>query len=951
VTLRSVQSFGRLAALALWLGAAGLPPFAAAQSLITRSFSMADGLANSDVRSIFEDRDGFLWIGTNDGVSRFDGVTFTSFYLQQGAPSGRISAFHQAPDGTLYVGGDGGAAVFDGERFVPLGPESGIADRVLSLAGRPDGTVFFGGKIGLVKRHPEGRWERLLPPGHPLLSRYSPTALLVARDGTLYVGTGGNGLFAIRGGQTLPLLSAPVYVNINALIEGRDGTIYIGTREGLRVLRGKSLWMPPSTRGHAIHSIAEGEEGDLYLATQGSGVLHLLPGTLEPAAPFATANGLSHSIVNAVHASRGGLILFGTVEGLDISGSSAVEIWTSAHGLPDGPVETIAEDTRGDLYVATGLGGLAILQGGRWRPAARERVPGGPFGLVHAGGSGRLYLGDAQDRIWISEAGHPIRSVELPKGERVWALTEGRDGILYVGTPSGRLFTLRGRELRSFDLPAGVSKREIIALAPAPDGTVYLGTGGGLFAFRQGRFRGWTRRHGLADDQVLAVHIRKNGSVYAGTSGGLSILRNGKLETYTTAQGLTNNVIRCILEDDEDRLYLSTNRGVNVLDLRDPAPVLRVLPMGNPGRSTGSFGCLRDRGGRLWFGLQNALAVYDPAKDRPRLPPKVRLTGLQVFKDRIPPGAQPFAHDRNDLTFSYTGIDLAAHFMRFRYRLAGLDREWIDSDQRSARYPNLLPGDYRFEVRAVNDAGLWSAPAGLSFTILPPPWWRRPGLVLGLAAAGVALAAGLFAAFRVRQLLELERLRAGIAADLHDQVGAGLTDIAILSEVAARKAGSLPELERIAATAREMVDGLGDIVWLVNPRRDSLYELFLRLKDSYAELFAHAGAELEVGDLSPFEGVRLPMAWRQDLHLLFKEAFHNALRHSGCRRAELSVTLRRRRLEVVLRDDGKGFDPEPQNGHGEGLATMRRRAERLGGRLDVESSPGGTAVRFAGTVP
>jgi signal transduction histidine kinase len=142
---------------------------------------------------------------------------------------------------------------------------------------------------------------------------------------------------------------------------------------------------------------------------------------------------------------------------------------------------------------------------------------------------------------------------------------------------------------------------------------------------------------------------------------------------------------------------------------------------------------------------------------------------------------------------------------------------------------------------------------------------------------------------------------------------------------------------------------MGDIVWLVNPRRDSLYELFLRLKDSYAELFAHAGAQLEVADLSPFEKVRLPMAYRRDLHLLFQEALRNALRHSGCQHAELSVALHGRRLEVLLRDDGRGFDPD-RTGQGEGLETMRRRAARLGGRLAIDSSATGTEVRFAGSV-
>jgi signal transduction histidine kinase len=340
------------------------------------------------------------------------------------------------------------------------------------------------------------------------------------------------------------------------------------------------------------------------------------------------------------------------------------------------------------------------------------------------------------------------------------------------------------------------------------------------------------------------------------------------------------------------------------------------------------------------------------ADDSPGHRPRARLTKVHVFHPTSGGVAEAASPARNGLTLSFTGIDLAAPATRFRYRLTGLDPGWMETARHSAYYPNLQPGAYFFEVLALNDAGLWSEPARLSITLQAPPWWsRNPELAIVFAVIGLALlTAGLYAAARMRRLLQMERLRASIAADLHDQVGAGLTDIAILSEVAARKAGDLPELSRVAATARELVDGMGDIVWLVNPRQDSLYELFLRLKDSYAELFVHAGAQLEVGDLSPFERARLPMTYRKDLHLLFKEALCNALRHSGCRQAELSVSLRRRRLEVELRDDGRGFDPERRNGHGEGLETMRRRAGRLGGRLSIDSSAAGTVVRFAGSI-
>jgi len=265
-------------------------------------------------------------------------------------------------------------------------------------------------------------------------------------------------------------------------------------------------------------------------------------------------------------------------------------------------------------------------------------------------------------------------------------------------------------------------------------------------------------------------------------------------------------------------------------------------------------------------------------------------------------------------------------------------------------------GPLRAEIRvprppAVDSdaAGRISASADRGFEVLGPAgrgWFRAAVLAL----LGVA---GALAVWQVRQLLAIERLRAGIATDLHDHVGAGLTEIAILAEIASRRAEgteAAPELARVAETARGLIDRMDDIVWLVNPRRDSLHELFVRLKDSYSELFAAQGATFSAGNLRPLEGVRLPMVQRENLYAIFREALANALRHGGCREVSLSAERRRGTLEVTLRDDGAGFDPEAATA-GDGLANLRARAAKLGGRLEIESAPGeGTTVRFRGPI-
>jgi ligand-binding sensor domain-containing protein len=915
---------GRLAALVLLsalLGAASLPSSAAAQNRIIRSFAMAEGLPNPQITALLEDRKGFLWIGTLEGVSRFDGTVFTNYSAESGVPLGRIYAIHQASDGRIYLGGEGGAAVFDGQRFLPL------TDRpIRSIAGLADGTVLFGGSLGLVSRRPEGTWKTLLSPEDSRLAGASITALYVTRDLTLYIGTDVRGCFTMREiGIAAVAHSFPG--EIDAFLEGSDRTLYVGTRAGLAILRSGSWQTVPALQRRTIKSLAIDEDGVLYLGTQASGVLRRRASTWEPLGSITRESGLSSNQVHAVHAVPGGPVFFGTDEGLDVFNGDAVATWTRDQGLPDATVWSLAEDERGDLYAAVAKGGVMALRQGRWHPLSGRLAAAT---AVHAGRSGRLYAGDFAGRVWIFAAGRLSRTVQLPENAWVTDILEGPEGVIYAATRKG-LAIVRGTKIRFLRAQDGLPNREIFSLALAPDGTLYLATAGGLAALREEAVvRAWTRKDGLPNDCVLSVRIGRDGSLVLGTLNGLTILREGRTATYDKRDGLTNNVINCILEDSAGRFYLNTNGGVNVLDLQSPERAT-VLPAYGLGQRTGNVGaCLRDRRGRLWFGIQSAVTMIDPAAARPRRRPRVLLR-------------------RDDLTFSFTGIDLAAHRMRFRFRLDGPVHDEMETEQRAQRYPFLQPGSYRFEVKAVNDAGLWSDPATLTFTVPAPPWWSRPAVVLSLAAAAVLLAAGFYSAARVRQLLEVERLRTAIAADLHDQIGAGLTDIAILSEVAVRKAGDLPELARVSATARELVDGMGDIVWLVNPRRDSLYELFLRLKDSYAELFAHAGAQLEVADLSPFEKVRLPMAYRRDLHLLFQEALRNALRHSGCQHAELSVALHGRRLEVLLRDDGRGFDPD-RTGQGEGLETMRRRAARLGGRLAIDSSATGTEVRFAGSV-
>jgi signal transduction histidine kinase len=284
----------------------------------------------------------------------------------------------------------------------------------------------------------------------------------------------------------------------------------------------------------------------------------------------------------------------------------------------------------------------------------------------------------------------------------------------------------------------------------------------------------------------------------------------------------------------------------------------------------------------------------------------------------------------------------------YRYRLSGIDRSWVESRDNSVQYTALSHDDYEFEVSARNEWGVWSEPAMLRFSIAPPfwkTWWFIALVVLVVGGAGAAVVTS-----RVRALLAVHKLRTKIAADLHDDIGAGLTEISIASELVSRNLPDAtrtnvgPELERIGTRARELVTGMSDIVWLVDPSRDSLRDLVARLGDSFRETLRDRGVDFTVTNADSLDGVRLPMERRQHVFLILKEAVHNAVKHSAAQHITLDVTAQGNDVRCRVRDDGVGFDRANAT-PGNGLGNMSERARRAGCELDVRSATGeGTTV-------
>lgn len=310
--------------------------------------------------------------------------------------------------------------------------------------------------------------------------------------------------------------------------------------------------------------------------------------------------------------------------------------------------------------------------------------------------------------------------------------------------------------------------------------------------------------------------------------------------------------------------------------------------------------------------------------------------------DRTVVGGDEHGRNRNHLQIGFFGLGFSvSDRLRYQYRLNGTDRDWSEpTSQRTVILANLSPGTYRFLVRAVNAYGIvGDAPAAISFRILPPLWQRW----WSLALAALAITAIIYAIYRyrLRQLLEVERVRMRIATDLHDDIGASLSQIALLSEVVRQQGGkndpqTTERLSKIARVSRELVDSMSDIVWAINPNRDSVSDLTHRMRRFASDTLTARDIKVRFRASESDYGVKLGANTRREVFLVFKEAINNIARHSGCGAVDIQIETSSMWLTLHLRDDGKGFAPAAES-DGHGLASMQARAEFLGGSLEILS--------------
>ncbi|HET7453795.1 MAG TPA: two-component regulator propeller domain-containing protein [Thermoanaerobaculia bacterium] len=997
----------RLFLAAVFIGLLGAAP-ARGVLLPARVYSTLDGLPGDRVHRILRDSRGFLWFATDRGFARFDGTRFIVYGAADGLPADEIDDAVETKDGALWIAADDGLYRLDplAPRGLPGGavpfaryaaaPADFPSPDVLEVSG--DAAVRVGTMDGVFETRggPLVRSAPALP--HRIWDDHAVTALARTPAGE-WTGTIDALWFVPAGGgpsRKFELRSGESRIRISALLRDGKDRLWIGTWGGLFRLGagedGRGDPFDPSRRlsREPVSALLERPDGTIIAAAHHA-LLEFPPAGAPRRTPAGELGPLFESVElrclaedpagnlwvgtaggGAVRIDREGFLRYGREDGL-------VALWAPALFVRGGAPCT--------QLVADGRPLVACFDGSRFH-SVKPRLP---RESIEAGwGTTQLALEDDAGRLWLPTGEGlfryparervedlarvaPERTFDRKNGlaiDNVFRVFRSRDRNLWISTVSPERNLLvrwlvdsdRIEPIAESDGPA--RSLAVTAIGQDAGGAIWIGTnGGGIWRRRLDRFEEVGRDPAISRSWITSIFADRRGRLWVGTDR-VGLLRFDAPDAerplwrpMSTRDGLSTTDIVGVAEDRFSRMYALTSSGVDRFPSGGGSVEHFSAADGLPGGRLASI--LEDGDGTIWVSGQAGIAALSPVAAAPDAPVSVAFDRVEISGQSIPVPLRgksrltnlSLSAARNSMRFEIASLAWELRrSIAYRYRLDAKSPWNAVPPDRAIVLPRLAAGRYRLEVEGMDSAGAVGKGAFAEFSIAAPVW-RRPWFVL-LAAAALAGAAARIQRARILQLMRIERIRTRIAADLHDDIGAGLSEVAVLAEVVRRRLpGPDPESEsllgRVAEDSRQLVDSMSDIVWAVDPRRDDLASLVARLRHFSATLAEARGIRFLL-EVSPHAAeVPLDAGRRRDLYLLLKEAAHNALRHSEARSVEMRISVERAILRGDVVDDGRGFDPAGcATGHG--LGSMRSRASDLGGTLEIDSAPGrGTRVAIA----
>jgi signal transduction histidine kinase/ligand-binding sensor domain-containing protein len=943
-----------------------------------KAWTIRDGFFKSVIYSIAQTPDGYLWLGTEFGLFRFDGVRSVPWQPPAGEhlPSTYVRSVLAARDGRLWIGTAEGLVSWKDGGLTQYPELAG--QNVHALLEDRDGVVWAGGSL------PTGK----------LCGIRGSSVLCYGADGSLGRGffflhedsagslwaAGPTGLWQWKPNppKLYPMAHPPLE------IESENGALLISSRSGItRLVDGKAdaYPLPGAVGKYTPVRLLRDRNGGLWIGTTDRGLLHVHDGRTDV---FARSDGLSGDYIQKLFEDREGNIWVATVDGLDRFRDFAIPTISVKQGLSDASVVSVLADRDGSIWFGT-KDGLNKWNDGKIT-IYRKRGSGLPDDIVDS------LFQDNRGRIWVSthhgvaylEKGRFTTVAAVPGGI-VHSITGDTVGNLWIGDQNQGLFHSIGGSMFERIPWANMGRKDFASalISDSSQGGLWLGFyRGGVAFFKDGQVRAtYGSADGLGEGRVTGLELDGEGALWAATAGGLSRVKNGRVATLTSKNGLPCDRIHWAVEDDAHSLWLYTACGlVQVarpeLDAwgGDPKRIVQSTIFDSSdgvrlraiAASEYSPRVARASDGKLWFLPFDGVNVIDP-RHIPvnKVPPPVHIEQITADRKtyetssnlRLPPLIR-------DLEIDYTALSLVApEKMRFRVKLEGHDPDWKDvGNERKAFYNDLPPRNYRFRVMASNNSGVWNG-AGASFDFsIRPAYYQAAWFQASCAGAFLGLLWALYQ-FRLHQIAQEynvrmeERVneRTRIARDLHDTLLQSFQGVVFRFQAVRNMLPRRPDeaiqaldsaLERTdqaIAEGRDAIQGLRSSTVISNELAEAVRAIGGEMTHQHDSAGFLVTVEGPPRDLRPI--------LRDEIYAIAREAIRNAFLHAEARHIEADIGYNGGSFQLRIRDDGKGIDPgivsEGRAGH-YGVPGMRERARRIGGKLDVWTRTGtGTEIEFS----
>jgi signal transduction histidine kinase/ligand-binding sensor domain-containing protein len=923
-----------------------------------------NGLPQSSVIAMAQTHDGYLWLGTLNGLVRFDGNSFTPFDVNNtpNLPGNKIVFLFEDSKNILWVGTDN-AGLCAIENGVVKNFATGGAEKITSAFEDGNGAVWFGMASGNCFCWNDGKLDL-----HPANVPTGISLQLFFRSVHLQV-SGKNGVtWQLQNGHVEKFRGDKLEADFGASPWPASlKRISFRTPDGI---------LADITFDANVTAACESPDGNLVVGTLGAGVFWFE--TNGVVRHIAAENGLSKNFVLSLCFDSGNNLWVGT----DGGGLDRVnrKIFATPSALADGVAQSISEDAQGGLWAAFNLRGLTY-----WLTNSAQR-----FDIGRESKSWSV-LADDQQRVWAGTSGEGLFCFQsynfqpVPEaakiGPQIFSLFQSRDGKIWVGGQNG-LDSFDGKNWNFFSTSDGLPPNPVRAIADDTNGNLWIGTdGGGLFSLRDGKI---STANAPAKD-ISCLWLDADNALWVGTSShGLACLQNGKWKSFSGSDTIVSD-IGYLIQDDQKNLWVGSYEGLMRLSLTKNADgTPKILASRQFGKSDGlpaqecSAGAqpaaIRTRDGKLWFPTIAGLVSVNPADLKPNTnPPPVIIESVAIDNveqktnslSSVWNGAVTLLPENEQLEIHFTGLNFSApDHVRFRYRLEGHDKKWTSLGglrEVQIRAADLPPGNFLFRVTACNEDGVWNETGATLAITVEPPFWKTKSFLIGATLVFFGVLAGIIylistaklkrelRALHQKELIEHERAR--IARDLHDQLGANLTQVTLLGEMAEMDKNLPHEIEQhaqqICETARETTRSLDEIVWAVNPSNDTLEGLANYACKYAQDYFALANISFRAELPSDLPATPILPEVRHNIFLAFKEAVNNVVKHARATEARVKLQLETGKFILSVEDNGRGLGDISEKKLRNGLKNMRKRLADVRGEFAIFPGPnGGTIARL-----